>query len=84
MSKFKIPSDSEESPFVPLIDPNFVEEESFGFKDADLYAHHLCEAADAYDMSEEIITSLVQWIGETYGEEAVGKALFFVSCEWDI
>lgn len=61
-------------------------EARFGFLKATDYAHHLCEAAspDGYGMYEEIITSLVQWIGDTYGEEAAGKAVGFVTYEWDI
>lgn len=72
----------------PLIfkDENDEEENKnvFGFYKAHDYAHCLCEAADAYDMSYEIITSLVQYIGETYGEEAAGKAVGFVLIEWDL
>lgn len=72
----------------PLIfkDENDEEEDEtrFGFHKANDYAHCLCKAADSYGMHYEIITSLVQYIGETYGEEAAGKAVGFVICEWDI
>lgn len=71
----------------PLIfkDENDEEDETrFGFYKANDYAHCLCEAANGYGMNYEIITSLVQWIGETYGEKAAGKAVGFVLSEWDI
>jgi hypothetical protein len=74
----------EETEDEPLVDPNFVEEEEFGFRMAEEYSHHLCEAADAYGMAWEVITSLVQWIGDTYGEKAAGKAVGYATMEWDL
>lgn len=46
--------------------------------------HWAGEAASCYNMHEEFWMTLLQFIQNEYGDEALKKAAYVLSCEWDV